>query len=76
MQDTQTPATSRRGRRAKPSNVISVDFAKGRLTPAEQEPAGLDSDLIWHSLNKFVVDQRSINGRLGAVIELLAEAAR
>ena len=59
-------------RSPKLSNVVTVDFAKGRLLPGPQKPAGMGNDLILHSLKRLAVDQRAINERLHKVLGILA----
>ncbi len=71
-----TPPRARPSRRRKASNVVQVDFAKGRPLPAPQKPAGLGSDMIRHSLKKLVANQRLINERLATVAELIEGMGR
>ena len=65
--------TTRRSRSPKPSNVVTVDFAKGRPLPGPQKAAGIRNDLIRHGLLQVAATLREINDRLGSVADLLAE---
>ena len=69
----RSPDAPRRGRKRKASNLIEIDFAKGRSLPEAQKEAGLNNDLFRLELERLVATQRRLTENLALLCTLLEQ---